>query len=416
MNILVKSACSLLILFCFIPPYQAASQDEGFIYGKITTIDNKTFEGPLRWGKEEAYWTDLFNASKRRNDNLRYLSNDQMRDLSRRNEDNHWFVRWVSDDHWFGDDDRRHTHQFVCQFGNIKSIRPTGRNAVEVVLQNGDRLEFDGEGYNDIGTDVRVVDAEIGEIELSWGRIEKIEFSSTPQLKAKFGEPLYGTVETRSGTFTGLVQWDHDERVGTDKLDGDSSDGDVSIPFDNIRSIERLGYGSSRVILKSGRDLELRGSNDVNSENRGIIVTTEKSERIDIDWEDFEKVTFADKPSGKLKSYADFKNQIKLEGTVVTTDGESHKGRIVYDLDEEHNYEVLQGEHEDMEYTIAFGDIKRVVPKNYDFSDVELKNGTKLLLQEGQDVSDRNSGMLIFKGSGDPVYVPWEKVREITFN
>ena len=29
----------------------ASAQDEGFIYGKIYTDDNRSYEGPIRWGK-----------------------------------------------------------------------------------------------------------------------------------------------------------------------------------------------------------------------------------------------------------------------------------------------------------------------------------------------------------------------------
>lgn len=162
--------------------------------------------------------------------------------------------------------------------------------------------------------------------------------------------------------------------------------------------------------------MDLRGSNDVNSENRGIIVTTEKLGRVDIPWKEFKKVEFINKPSFSLKKYNDFKNQNQLEGSVVTTDGETLKGRIVYDLDEEYNYEMLQGRDNDIEYFIPFGNIKKIMPKNYDYSNVELKNGEKMLLGEQQDVSDRNTGVLVFKGGGDPTYVKWEDIKEVNFN
>ena len=262
------------------------AQDAGYIYGKVTTIDGKSFEGPLRWGKEEVFWTDLFNSAKQENNNLQYLSRDQRHALMERHEG--WgegFVQWVANKMSYDTDEYDHTHQFVCQFGEIKSLRPFSRNRVDVTLQNGEKVEVSGEGYNDIGTEVKVIDPEIGEIALSWGRIEVIEFSEAPgKLSSGFGEPLFGTVDTYAGTFTGYIQWDHDERLSTDKLDGDTDDGDLSIEFGNISTIEREGYNSSHVVLKSGRDMDLRGSNDVNSENRGIIVTTEKLGRIDIPW------------------------------------------------------------------------------------------------------------------------------------
>ena len=49
------------LLVAFWTSHQAFSQDQGFMYGRVTTIDGKSYEGALRWGKEEAYWTDMFN-------------------------------------------------------------------------------------------------------------------------------------------------------------------------------------------------------------------------------------------------------------------------------------------------------------------------------------------------------------------
>lgn len=411
------SLLTLSFFFC-LAVSQVYAQDAGYIYGKIITIDGKTFEGPLRWGKEEVFWTDHFNSAKSENNNLQYLSREQRHELVDRHQSfGEGFVNWLASSINYHVDEYDHTHQFVCQFGEIKSLRPFSRNRIEVMLQNGEKVEISGERYNDIGTEVKVVDAELGEISISWGRIEVVEFGEAPgKLTSKFGEALFGVVETYAGTFTGYIQWDHDERLTTDKLDGDTEDGDLSIDFGNILSIEREGYNSSRVVLKSGRDMDLRGSNDVNSENRGIIVTTEKLGRVDIPWKEFKKVEFINKPSFSLKKYTDFKNQKQLEGSVVTTDGETIKGRIVYDLDEEYNYEVLQGKDNDVEYFIPFGNIKKIMPKNYDYSHVELKNGEKMLLGERQDVSDRNTGVLVFKGGGDPTYVKWEDIKEVNFN
>ncbi len=415
---------SLVLLFLSAGFTQA--QDQGFIYGKVTTIDGKTFEGPIRWGKEEVYWTDLFNASKEDNENLNYLSRDNIRDLDdryNRTHHNDWGSRWGSRiSEWFDGDsyhsrwnDNRHEHQFVCQFGEIKSIKPTGRERADVKLQNGQIFEVDGSGYNDVATRVRIRDKEIGEIELSWSRIEEVEFFSTPsKLNDKYGDPLYGTVVTYGGTFTGYIQWDHDERVTTDKLDGDTEDGDVSIDFGKLRSIERAGFRSI-VELKSGREMELRGSNDVNSENRGIVVTDGKLGRLDIPWREFKKVTFSD-DKGKQKSYDDFKKQNELTATVKTRNGESLKGKLIFDLDEEYDYEVLHGQNDDIEYLIPFRNIGKVIPKNYDNSTVILKSGESLLLGEAQDVSEKNSGLLVFVDKDRPKYVLWEDVDEIQFD
>lgn len=415
MQNLLKSYVLVLAIQFTILPQQVQAQDEGFIYGKVTTEDGDEFIGAIRWGKEEVYWTDMFNASKVDNENIDYLSReerDQLRYRNRRGGD--WDDRvstWVS--HNWDDRGRSYIHQFSVQFGEIKSIRVYRGDEADIELRDGTRVEVDGSGYNDMGTKVKVIDAEIGEIDLSWSRIEEIEFMSTPKkLDDKFGDALYGTVDSEIGEFTGYIQWDHDERVSKDVLDGDTYDGDVSIAFGKITSITNDGNRSD-VVLKSGRELTLRGSNDVNYENRGIIVTVAGVGRVDIPWKEFNKVTFKEaKNSGK--SYDDFKNPDPLEAKVVTKNG-TLEGRIVYDLDEALDIEVLHGKDDRSEYVIPFRNIKKIRPRGYQRSEVELRNGTKLMLEESQDVSEENTGLLVYEGN-NPMYVPWEDVEEIIFN
>ncbi len=411
MNYLVKPYILVLAIQLTILPKPVQAQDEGFIYGKITTEDGDVYQGAIRWGKEEVYWTDMFNASKTDNPNLDYLSRDELDQMryGRRDYDN-GVATWVSN--WSSS--RTSVHEFSCMFGVIKSIEPSRWDEIEVTLQDGSVVEVDGDGYNDIGNKIRVRDDEIGQIELSWRRIEKIEFMDTPsQLDSKFGEPLYGTVETDFGKFTGFVQWDHDERVSTDVLDGDTYDGDVSIEFGKIKSIENRG-SRSQVTLMSGRELVLRGSNDVDEGNRGIIVTVDGLGRVDIPWRDFEKVTFEENFKKSGPAYSSFKNIKKLSGTVTTTKGDL-KGGIIYDLDETYDYEVLNGRDDDLEYVIPFANIKEIAPRSYRYSVVTLRDGSELRLERSQDVNEDNTGLLVFDGK-DPVYVAWREVENIKFD
>lgn len=402
-----------LLLFGF---QHTCAQDTGFIYGKVTTIDDDIYTGAIRWGNEEVYWTDLFNAAKEKNTNLDYLTEDQVDELEDRKAS--WSSKstwmWAS---WSGSESggsNDFLHQFVCQFGELKRVIPTRRQGAEVEMQNGDTYELSGEGYNDISTPVQVADNELGKIQLDWSRIASIEFMKTPsRLETAFGKPLYGTVTSGTGMFTGYVQWDHDERVDTDVLDGNTEDGDLSIAFENIASIERYGSSRSIVILKSGRELTLRGSNDVNDENRGIIVTVEGLGRVDIPWDEFEKVTFTEaKNSGP--DYGRFSRQEKLSGTVSTKAGESFKGDLVFDLDERYNFEIIQGLDDQVEYLIPFKNIAAITPKNYDYSSITLKNGEEYLLGKSQDVSDRNQGVLVMQG-GNTNYIEYTEISRIDF-
>ena len=248
----------LTLLSILMLPLISSSQNDGFLYGKVTTVDNDTYEGPIRWGKEEVYWTDMFNAAKDENDNVKYLSGDERDFLANRRSSrnsNGWNVLNVSWD-YEGD----YTHQYGCQFGEIKKLEVMRRSDVMVTLQNGQEILVNGSGYNDIGSDIKIIDAELGEVALDWDRVETVEFMSVPGNQSdSFGESLYGTVYSDQGEFTGFIQWDHDERLTTDKLDGDSDDGRMSIDFGKIKSIEN-DYNSADVVLKSGRKMNLDGT------------------------------------------------------------------------------------------------------------------------------------------------------------
>lgn len=392
----------------------AEAQDEGFIYGRVTTEDGDTYEGPLRWGKEEVYWTDMFNASKKENKNLDYLTNRELDELEDRynNRNDNLISRFVNIS-WDDDNDGRFVHEFSTEFGNLKSLRIRSNSRVEVMLKNGEYIQVDGSGYNDVGAKITVLDKELGSIRLSWSNLDKIEFLPTPaKLDEKFGEPLYGTVVCDLGEFTGFIQWDHDERVGTDVLDGEEDGDDYEIAFDKIQSIERDGYNSSIVKLKSGRTLDLRGTNDVDDDNKGIIVTVKGLGRVDIDWDEFDKVTFKSTPNSG-PSYNSFASPEKIIGTVIVDNGDKYTGEIIYDLDEEYTFELLNGEDDDVKFIIPFSNIREITPRGSYSANIILKDGSKINLEDGQDVTDKNLGLLIKTGE-NRVYVPWDRVDKIT--
>ncbi|MBE0642172.1 MAG: hypothetical protein IH599_09055, partial [Bacteroidales bacterium] len=196
-------------------------------------------------------------------------------------------------------------------------------------------------------------------------------------------------------------------------LDGTSEGKELSIPFSEIRVISREGRGSY-VVLKDGNGLFLTSSNDVNAENRGIIVFVPGQGMIDIPWEEFNRATFIPEAADAM-TYKAFEGARPLRGKVERVDGSTLAGDIVYDLDEAMSYEMLNGRQELSEWEIPFSNISSIKPKNYKYSLITLKNGSELLLGRMQDVSEANDGILVFPGTGGPVYVPWEKISQIRF-
>ncbi|MEO1253572.1 MAG: hypothetical protein AAFY41_01620, partial [Bacteroidota bacterium] len=389
-----------------------SAQDEGFIYGRITTEDGDVFEGPIRWGKEEVYWTDMFNASKRENKNLDYLSNRELNELEDRYDDRNENIvsRFISIE--WNDNDNRFVHEFSTEFGNIKALKVRSSSRVDVRLKNGEVIEVGGSGYNDIGAKLRIIDRELGKVSISWSNLELVEFMPTPsRLDEKFGDPLYGTVICDLGEFTGFIQWDHDERVGTDVLDGEEDGDDYEIEFSKIASIEKDGFSSSLVTLKSGRELDLRGTNDVDDDNKGIIVTVKGLGRVDIDWDEFDKVVFKETSNSGL-AYSDFSTPRKIRGSVRVDNGDEHSGEIIFDLDEEYTFELLNGENDDVKFIIPFRNVSEITPRGSYSARVTIKGDDQLTLEDGQDVSDKNLGLII-KTTEDNIYVPWDRIETI---
>jgi len=104
-------------------------------------------------------------------------------------------------------------------------------------------------------------------------------------------------------------------------------------------------------------------------------------------------------------------------GSVKTENGDIYKGRLIYDLDEAYDFEVLQGkDNDEIEYIIPFRNIANIQPIGYDDSEITLRNGQKLKLEDSQDVSEENTGILVFSDKTKPIYIEWKEVEEVTFN
>jgi hypothetical protein len=399
--------------FIFTSPAISQS-NEGFIYGEITTIDDQKYKGALRWGKEEIMWDHLFNATKDENPWVKLIDRKDMKYVINNGKGDNW--DWEFMNLWEDKYGNSFSHQFVCRFGDISKLRVSGRDNVELTYKSGEKIRLAG-GSNDVGAKIRVYDPELGEVNLAWDRIETIQFMERPSsYDKKFGEPLYGTIKTDNGDVTGFIQWDHEEAVSSDVLDGENQNGKMALEFGNIKTISRWGNGV-KVVLKSGRDLSLWGSNDVNDGNRGIAVHSPEFGKVLIKWDEFISLTFEDKAPNSGDGYGKYKGGKQLSGSVKTQDGETFSGKLVYDLDEYLDTEILDGHLEGSEYSIPFSAVKKITVKNYEYTNVELKSGKKLLLSGTQDVTDKNDGILVFASEKDqPKYIPWEKVSEVIFN
>ncbi|HEX6852709.1 MAG TPA: hypothetical protein VF139_15035 [Candidatus Polarisedimenticolaceae bacterium] len=394
-----------------IPSSAAPSAEEptqGFLYGRITTIEGATLEGRLRFGiDEEAFWGDYLNGTKRGNPWLAQLPPEARPKERRRVEV--FGVRIVDDERPI--EIRR---QLMARFGDVARIEAQGRN-IRVTLKSGTAFDLDRFEAGDFDDGVRVWDGTRGIVDLDSLRIRSIEL--LPGLEPGIApDRLHGTVRTRQGDFTGFLQWDREACLGTDELEGHTADGALHLRFDTLRSVARRATDGAVATLLDGREVVLSDSREVGPGNRGIYVDDPRYGRVLVSWDAFERVDFT--PGGTGPAYGDFPPGHPLTGSVTTRSGLRRAGRLVYDLDESETTETLDAPSRGVDYTIPFGRIASIVlPAGEKRATVALHGGEELLLERAGDLGDQNAGLMIFlEGRERPEYVPWADVERVDFD
>ncbi|WP_372754056.1 hypothetical protein [Labilibaculum sp.] len=384
-----------------------------YLYGNIITVDGDVYKGAIRWGNEEVFLTDLFNAEKEENPYLKYLTDAKEKVEKRKTTKTKIRSQLQFSYNQKENGQGMYDRKFQCRFGDIKSISVTGDESLSLELKNGKYINLVG-GSNDVGTQVWVIDQELGLLKIDWERIDVLHFENAPEKTENFGEPIYGKLTTTKGEFTGFIQWDHDERLLGDKLDGRGRDGELSVPFTKIKSIEKTENGS-RVTLLSDRNFELTGENDVNQYNRGIVVSIPNVGRIDFPWSHFLSLEIDPCPANSIDCLSEFGESSRLKGIVHTKEGASFQGIIVYDLDQAMDSELLNGLNDELEFFLPFRNVRSIKPIAHNYCLVELRNELNLYLGDKSDVSNKNAGIIVFVKEGEYHVFNWSDIDRIEF-
>ncbi len=385
------------------------------LYGRVTTEEGDTYEGFIRWDKNEASWSDILSATKE----LPAANRQQAEDMG-------YFDR--------GGQQRKGTIEVFglkiqydrgdgfpssvesgIRFGHISSIEVLGDRRARLLLKSGQEVELESGG--DLGTSVRdiVVQTRRGEVRLKWRDIRTVDFMGARWDAAPTaGRRLYGTLLTRDGErFTGFVAWDADEALGTDILDGDEGGQRRKIPFHDIVAIERDGSRAARVFLQAGGDLVLRGTNDVDHSNSGIIVADPSLGEVRVGWDAFERLDLKAPPALR---YDAFDGGHLIHGTVFTRSGRSYTGDIRWDNDEEYTWEILDGDlDDDTQMNVEFGNVARIDRVSYRGCRVTLRDGRSFELRGSNDVDEDNKGIYILLPDGKTEAVWWEDLDRVEF-
>lgn len=407
----VVSALSMVAL--------AQADNSGRIYGTIHTVDGDAFEGLIRWDKNEGSWVDVLDGTRDRDERHRDQSSTSGR---------HRYSSRRSSFKLFGVDIYKNPNSYTfisgsaaqsgIRFGHLRSLEVLDDDRAMLTLKDGSEIEFSN-GSTDIGTSVReiiVEDPKEGEVEFSWEDIESIEFSETNFSKpSAFGERLYGTLTTRRGEeFSGFVCWDVDELFDNDVLDGEDQRRTRKIPFANVTSISRYSSSGAELILKSGDTIVLRGTNDVDESNRGIVISDPALGQVRVGWDNFERLEF--KKAAHAVTYSEFDGGRRMRGTVYTESGETYSGEICWDDDEEYTWELLNGSYHDIDFQVEFGQIKQIEKNTSRSADVTLLDNRVFRLRGSNDVDEENKGIIVTPTDRKEVFVDWEDFSRVIFD
>jgi hypothetical protein len=230
--------------------------DEMRLYGTVETAAGD-FTGFIVWDRDEALTTDILDGKE---------------------------------------DGRKHK----IKFGEIREIERRGSNSSKVILKDGERLSLSGS--NDVDDDNRGIDItvlDVGLIKVEWEDFDRVVFSDPPKSRAydnfDGGRRLHGTVrDDHDRTYSGFITWDLDEQFTWEYLDGQVGDVEFEISFENIARIERDSRRSALVKLHNGMVFTLSDSNDVDRDNKGIVVEMDEGDEMEFDWYDFDSVEFSE--------------------------------------------------------------------------------------------------------------------------
>lgn len=398
----MKSMFLLLVCLTVFSVLAIASDlyaQQGRICGVVQTRDGETFEGPIRWDKNEAFWDDLLDATKRRE--------GKYGEGRRRERRISIFGLRIT---WDEDNDESKASSGI-QFGYLRTLERRSRNRAILELKDGERITFYGSG-TDIGSGVREIlidDPNEGEVELDWDDLDMIEFAECdPDQITRPETRLYGEVETRRGDkFQGFICWDMDEVFYSDILDGEERHRNRKIPFGKIKAIERRSSSSARVYLRNGDKMKLSGTNDVDNGNRGIVILDRDFGRVVVKWDEFDRLEFLNGGDKHLPEYDRFEETEPLYGVVYDEDGDSYEGFIRWDDDETYSWELLDGEYRDLEVDVEFSQIAEIEKVSSRSCRVTTKTGNSFKLSGSNDVNDENKGIFVTTEDGEEIELDW---------
>ncbi len=271
---------------------------------------------------------------------------------------------------------------------------------------------------------------------------------------AQAADRIWGTVITSKGAeITGFIRWDRNEINWTDLLNGskrfdwealavwdeavnqgaeptddrsiefagyritwDDDQGsqpdvaDSGVRFGHIASLRVTGDDEVEVTLRSGQTFELAGgATDIGTNIRELLIEVPGGETIELEWNELERVEFSSAPPGAQPSSS------RLYGRVEDRWGNPLSGYIAWDLDEALGADLLNGELDGRNRSIAFDRIASIQRDGWDASIVTLLDGSVMRLSGSSDVGRGHGGVQVSDPRLGQITVSWDDFGRVDF-
>jgi len=409
MNIHFKLLILLVTWYAFSFPVYA--QDQSYIYADVVLKNKTTVTGIIRWSSGQILWTDVLQVSKSSPLALKYLKKYQLDKLPG-SRDNTEGIDWEFMNLW-KDKLPERRQEALCRFGDIVSIHVTGVQDAQIFFKSGSKIRVSGgPGINDLGKDIVVYSTKTQKI--TWKEISRINFRETGTSVLPWkGDPLYGTVHTVNGPMSGLIKWDKTKFATSAAVYGKSAERTIGIHFSQIKKISKKDQGAV-ITLHSGKQVFLKSSRDLSALNRGIIIADPDGGQAMVPWAAFKSAVFHQR-QGEPVNYNSFVKPRRIYAQAFGSENRVLKGNCTFDMDEEWNFEMLEGTSNRIHYKIPFRNISAITPQNEKQSNVILKDQRSLTLSNENDVSALNWGLIIWLKNSKYQYLPWEEVNKVQF-
>lgn len=179
------------------------------------------------------------------------------------------------------------------------------------------------------------------------------------------------------------------------------------IRFGDIQSFEINSGKDDFVITADGGRHRIGGYANDNGSDLWLYEMGEDPQ--EIEWNDLTSIVFSPAPE-EHAPYAQ-----RLYGTVETAKG-LFTGPIMWDKSECLSIDILDGENDNGDLTIAMGDILSIEKRDNRSVIIVEKNGSSYDMHGSNDVNDNNRGIWILTKDLGWVDIPWSRFIKATFS